>query len=179
MVEELINWYQQTHTNYQSDNLPIEPDSKSALIELNSNMLKPIVSHFGKLQITYGFTSFQLLKYIKKYSPGHMAPELDQHASHELNSRNNRICKRDGVACDIVVAGYEDKMHIIAEYIINELPFDRLYFYGSDRPLHISFGPEHSRYLNVMLTKANGLRGIGKGAKKDKAIILLNESIKI
>jgi hypothetical protein len=57
-----------------------------------------------------------------------MSPEIDQHATHELNSRGNQICKLDGTACDILVAGYEKQMHIIAQYIITELPFDRLYF---------------------------------------------------
>ncbi|GLS89950.1 hypothetical protein GCM10007916_10170 [Psychromonas marina] len=110
-------------------------------------------------------------------SPGDMAPELDQHAAFELNSMSNRICKRDGAACDIFVEGYENQMYIIAEYVINELPFDRCYFYRSDRPIHITFDPEHKRYLHVKQRDENGKRNVGKGATGEKALTLLQNSI--
>jgi hypothetical protein len=176
-VKQLINWHTQKHTRFQGDNTPTNADSTVQLNLLISQLLNPLEKQFGELTITYGFTSFALLNYIKKNSPSHMAPEIDQHASHELNSRDNRICKRDGAACDIYVSGYENRMHIIAQYIITELPFDRLYFYGKDRPIHFSFGPEHKRYLHVKHTNSQGIRDVGKGAKASKAILLLNESI--
>ena len=178
-LEQLINWHKQKHTSFQEDNSPLLADSINQLEQLVCKILTPIEKQFGKITITYGFTSFALLKFIKKNSPGHMAPQLDQHASHELNTRNNRICKRDGAACDIYVAGYENQMHIIAKHIINELPFDRLYFYGSDRPIHVTFGPDHLRYLHVKQTNDQDIRNVGKGAEKNKAVLLLNESITI
>ena len=36
-------------------------------------------------------------------------------------------------------------MREVADWIIENLPFDRLYFYGSDRPIHVSFGPSNQR----------------------------------
>ncbi|ABM04241.1 hypothetical protein Ping_2520 [Psychromonas ingrahamii 37] len=140
-------------------------ESQQALQQFSANILFPLEQKFHKINITYGFTSFELLKYIKKNSPGEISPERDQHAAHELNSRGNRICKRDGAACDIVVAGYENQMQLIAQYIITELPFDRLYFYGKNRPLHVSFGPLHKRYLYVKERDNNGKRNAGKGDK--------------
>ncbi|MDA7747397.1 hypothetical protein N8878_08745 [Psychromonas sp.] len=135
-IKKLICWYERKHTTYVGENTPIKNESIDALNDLMQHLLEPIQNKFGEVTITYGFTSFELLKYIKKHSPGDMAPELDQHASFEVNSKGNRICKRDGAACDIFVEGFENQMHIIAEFVINELPFDRLYFYGSDRPIH-------------------------------------------
>jgi hypothetical protein len=172
---ELLNWFQQKHINYQGINQPLAEESQQALQQLCTNILFPLEEKFHEITITYGFTSFELLKYIKKNSPGDMSPEIDQHAAHELNSRDNRICKRNGAACDIVVAGYEKQMHIIAQYIITELPFDRLYFYGKDRPLHVSFGSEHKRYVHVKERDHNGKRNVGRGATGNKALTLLQK----
>jgi hypothetical protein len=36
--------------------------------------------------------------------------------------------------------------------------FDRLYFYGEDRPLHVSVGPDESRAITAMLPSASGRR---------------------
>lgn len=177
MNNKLINWFQQKHSDYQCENQPLSENSQLALQQLNDNILTPLQAHFGELTITYGFTSFELLKYIKKNSPGDMAPELDQHAAYELNSRGNKICKREGAACDIFVSGYENQMHIVAQYVINELPFDRLYFYGKDRPIHISFGPDNSKYLHVKRRDEHGKRNMGKGATGNKATALLQNSI--
>lgn len=174
---QLYNWYKYKHTNYQGDNYAIQNKTKQILIDLENKILIPINKEFGKVIITYGFTSFELLKYIKKYSPGDMAPELDQHASFEVNSKGNRICKRDGAACDIFVEGFDNQMHIIAEFIINELPFDRLYFYGSNRPIHVSFGPDHKRYLHVKHRDEQGKRNVGKGSSGIKALSLLQNSL--
>jgi hypothetical protein len=32
----------------------------------------------------------------------------------------------------------------VARFIVERLPFDRLYIYGSDRPLHVSVGPQQA-----------------------------------
>ncbi|GAM62963.1 hypothetical protein JCM19232_4640 [Vibrio ishigakensis] len=60
-------------------------------------------------------------------------------------------------------------MHKVALYITQNLPFDRLYFYGKDRPLHVSFGPDQSRYIQYRRTKENGDRVLAKVVKIDKA----------
>uniref|UniRef100_UPI000B353111 hypothetical protein n=1 Tax=Thaumasiovibrio occultus TaxID=1891184 RepID=UPI000B353111 len=138
--------------------------SKQQLEILSGTILQPLHSQFGAINITYGFTSQALLRYILKNSPGDMAPRVDQHASMELNSRGNRICRRDGAACDFVVAGYEHRMDEIAKYICKYLPFDRLYFYGKRRPLHISIGPENTHYALLRKTGNDGRRVNSKSA---------------
>lgn len=177
MQDKLIHWHKSKHPLYKGENLPINQQSTQALNALTEQILNPLERVFGEVIITYGFTTLLLLKYIKKNSPGDMAPELDQHAALEVNSRGTRICKRDGAACDIYIKGYENQMHLIAQHVINELPFDRLYYYGKDRPIHISYGPDNARYLHVKERDKQGKRNLGKGAKGDKAITLLAHSI--
>ena len=111
-IKKLICWYERKHTNYVGENTPIKNESIDALNDLMQHLLEPIQNKFGEVTITYGFTSFELLKYIKKHSPGDMAPELDQHASFEVNSKGNRICKRYGAACDIFVEGFEKEFRL-------------------------------------------------------------------
>jgi hypothetical protein len=41
---------------------------------------------------------------------------------------------------------------------VANLPFDRLYFYGDDRPLHLSYGPENARAAFAMLPGPGGRR---------------------
>ncbi len=42
-------------------------------------------------------------------------------------------------------------MGTIAKYIVKHSPFDRLYFYGRNKPLHVSIGPENSQFIQYML----------------------------
>ncbi|WP_239670717.1 hypothetical protein [Vibrio variabilis] len=58
---------------------------------------------------------------------------MDQHASMEYNSKGNRICKRDGAACDFYIEDQTGQMDKVAKYIIGHLPFDRLYYYGRNK----------------------------------------------
>ena len=44
----------------------------------------------------------------------------------------------------------------VAVWICRNTAFDRLYFYGDDRPLHVSVGPENSRQIVVMRLHASG-----------------------
>ena len=46
----------------------------------------------------------------------------------------------------------------VAEWIMTTLPFDRLYFYEADRPLHVSFGPNNSREAIEMRRQPSGRR---------------------
>ncbi|WP_226421870.1 hypothetical protein [Vibrio sp. E14] len=83
----------------------------------------------------------------------------------EMNAHGNRICKRDGAACDVIVEGYESNMGEIAKYICNNLEFDRLYFYGESKPTHISIGPNNTRYALIRKTRDDGVRVNTKSAK--------------
>jgi len=155
----VINWHQPRYPNI--DNRPNE-DSLNALRDLCLNILVPLHNHFGGFHVTYGFTSHKLLSQVKKLNPTHIAPNLDQHASYEVNTKGNIICDRGGAACDIFVTGFENRMYDVANWIADNSPFDRIYLYGNDRPIHISYGPEHNRFIQVMNTNKAGKRIPGK-----------------
>ena len=44
-------------------------------------------------------------------------------------------------------------MREVAKWIAGNCPFDRMYFYGSDKPLHVSVGPERSGNIYELVTK--------------------------
>jgi hypothetical protein len=56
-----------------------------------------------------------------------------------VNRRGKAICARGGAACDLLVE--DEDMRGVANWILANLPFDRMYFYGSDRPIHLSYAP--------------------------------------
>ncbi|WP_242024511.1 hypothetical protein [Trichocoleus sp. FACHB-591] len=72
---------------------------------------------------------------------GRVAPSRDQHMAHEVNRNGKYYCDRLGAACDFYILGLESDR--LVEWILEQrLPFDSLYYYGSDRPIHISYGPQ-------------------------------------
>lgn len=58
-------------------------------------------------------------------------------------------------------------MDVIARFIVNSLHFDRLYFYGKNKPIHISIGPEQSHYALIRIRRTDGLRINKKSGKGD------------
>ena len=38
------------------------------------------------------------------------------------------------------------------------IEFDRLYYYGPDRPIHVSYGPQNARKAYVMTLSRTGAR---------------------
>jgi DNA phosphorothioation-associated putative methyltransferase len=126
----------QTQARTGCPNVPRSAQTYNALHALAVQILDPVIEYFGGIRLTYGFCSAELARAI----PGRIAPELDQHASHEVNRRGNLICARGGAACDFVVE--DEDMLEVADWIIANLAFDRLYVYGADRPIHVSWGPE-------------------------------------
>lgn len=131
-------------------NLPIQAESYNALYDLAVKILDPLIEYFGAVQLTYGFCSPELAKNIN----GKIAPKLDQHAAYEVGRGGNPVCDRGGGACDLLVE--DENMREVADWIIETLPFDRLYFYGIARPIHISFGPQHSRAAYEMFQTESG-----------------------
>jgi hypothetical protein len=125
----------ETQARLALPNIPLNPDSYNALHDLTVKLLDPIVDYFGAIRFSYGFCSAALGAHIK----ARVAPELDQHSAHEVNRRGKPICARGGAACDFLVE--DEDMRGVADWIIANLPFDRLYFYGKDRPLHLSYSP--------------------------------------
>lgn len=84
------------------------------------------------VKLSYGFSSPELARRI----PSRIAPKLDQHAACELNRHGQPVCPRLGAAVDFLVE--DEDMEDVARWIIANLPFDRLYYYGKDRPVHVS-----------------------------------------
>lgn len=171
--QSLINWYKSRHDFLQS-NEPIHGSSILALEELVGEVLLPINRTLGKPIITYGFTSFPLKKFIQKASPSGTAPTLDQHSSHETNSVGKQICSRGGAACDFFVEGVATSD--LVRFITQRLNYDRIYYYGNNRPLHVSIHlTEPLKHLQIMCASENGRRYPGKKAFGGQAEILAED----
>jgi DNA phosphorothioation-associated putative methyltransferase len=141
----------ETQLRLRLDNTPRSPDTYNALYALATQVLDPVVDYFGAIKLTYGFSSSKLASAIKSK----IAPSLDQHASCEVVARSGKmVCSRGGAACDFIVE--DEDMREVAEWIITNIEFDRLYFYGADRPIHISYGPENTRYAAEMHRSPSG-----------------------
>lgn len=133
-------------------NLPRSLNSYHALRDLAEKVLDPVIDWYGSIELTYGFCSPELARQI----PGRIAPSLDQHAAHELNRSGKPICPRLGAAVDFLVQ--EEDMYEVARWVAANTPFDRLYVYGRDQPIHVSYGPERKREVWEMTKGADGRR---------------------
>ncbi len=140
----------ETQQRLKLANIPLRAESYNALYDLATQILDPLIDYFGAIRLTYGFSSAALAKNI----PGRIAPELDQHAACEHGHSGKPICSRGGAACDFIVD--DENMRDVAEWIVSNLPFDRLYFYGDERPLHVSFAPSKSRAAYEMRRTSSG-----------------------
>ncbi|WP_321952610.1 DNA phosphorothioation-associated putative methyltransferase [Paraburkholderia bannensis] len=142
----------ETQAAWNLENTPTDPDSFNALSDLARNVLDPVIDYFGMVELTYGFCSPQLATRIT----GRISPGLDQHAAHERNRRGRYICSRLGAACDFVVR--DEDMAAVVDWMIDNVSFDRLYFYGSDRPIHVSYSATPSRQVVDMIELPGGKR---------------------
>ncbi|MDP3165085.1 MAG: DNA phosphorothioation-associated putative methyltransferase [Hydrogenophaga sp.] len=131
-------------------NLPLNPATYNALHDLATLILDPVIEYFGAIQLTYGFSSAELTRNIQRG----IAPKLDQHAACERGPRGTFVCERGGAACDFVVE--DEDMREVAEWIVANTPFDRLYFYGSNRPVHVSFSSPPARQAFAMISSPTG-----------------------
>lgn len=146
----------ETQQRTQLPNRPLAAATYNALHALAVQVLDPVIEYFGSIRLTYGFCSPALGKHISR----RVAPRLDQHACHEVGERGRRICARDGAACDFIVD--DEDMEEVAAWIAANVPFDRMYLYGSDKPLHVSHGPHRSRSIFRMKeTTAGALVPVG------------------
>ncbi len=140
----------ETWESTRIDNRPKLPDSYTSLYELAVNVLDPVIEYFGMIKITYGFCSPDLARNIH----GRIDPKLDQHASCELNLRGRLVCQRKGAAVDLLVE--DEDMRGVAHWIATNTRFDRLYVYGRDRPIHVSYGPDFSGSIVEMRASREG-----------------------
>lgn len=147
----------QTYRHYASqiDPFPHNPNETIPALEaLCQCIVDPIIGQFGpeQFRLTYGFCSADLKRWLAKKDPvtgvkhGKVSPQRDQHMAHEKNRNGHYFCSRLGAACDFQIAGLPSD-ELVAWIVGRRLPFDSLYFYGSARPIHISFGPQHKRDL--------------------------------
>ncbi len=136
-----------------------------AIQDLNTFIIEPIIDCFGieNFRLTYGFCSPDLKKYLEKKDPitgqknGRIAPSLDQHMAHEVNKNGKYYCNRLGAACDFFILNTPSEQ--IVEWILQaKLPFDSLYFYGTHRPIHISYGSQHKRDIWTFNTSGQPTR---------------------
>ena len=142
----------ETQSRLQTPNVPVRPETYNALHDLSTAILDPVVEYFGAIRLTHGFGSRELSRHI----PSRIAPRLDQHAAYELDRQGNMICPRGGAACDFIVD--DEDMEEVAQWIMANLPFDRLYYYGKDRPIHVSYAEVPEGMAYEMKAAANGRR---------------------
>lgn len=152
LIECGATWHRLARDNTPIDNVPLQPGSWFSLSQLATCLLDPLQDRFGKIQLTYGFCSRSLQRHIQAGPRPGISPSNDQHAACELNSRGKPICRNPGAACDLHVVGMEDQMDEVAHWIIDNLAFDALYYYGCTRPLHLSWGPEMRKMTVLMRT---------------------------
>lgn len=114
-------------------NMPTQQKTLQALSGIAKNILDPLTEHFAKPRLTYGLScAANSLKISSR-----IAPKRDQHASHELNASGRPICELGGAAVDFYIPGVDAAT--IAIFVARSLPFDAMYYYGKDKPLHVSW----------------------------------------
>jgi len=64
------------------------------------------------------------------------------------------ICPRLGAAVDFIVE--DEDMREVARWVTANTPCDRLCCYGPGLPIHVSYGPDHSRQIVEMRPTAAG-----------------------
>ena len=144
----------QTQSRTGLPNLPKKFESYDALQCLAIHILDPIIDYYGSIKLFYGFSSRELTKEIALKHAPKIAPALDQHAAHELNSKGKLICDRLGASCDFIIE--DEDMEEVMNWIRETLPFDRMYFYGKESPIHVSYGPDNKREVIEMKENEQG-----------------------
>ncbi|MFQ2517993.1 hypothetical protein ACK32E_19405 [Aeromonas caviae] len=139
----------ETWQQMQCENVPEQEASWLAYQALAQKLLDPLVEQFGMPILTFGFCGHRLRRAIQGKPQPRIAPRLDQHAACELNRHGQLICHRQGAAIDLIYPARSSAQ--IANWLACHTPFDRLYFYGSERPLHLTHGPEQSRTMTQLI----------------------------
>ncbi|BAZ18897.1 hypothetical protein NIES4071_107820 (plasmid) [Calothrix sp. NIES-4071] len=143
-----------TYKKYASqiDPFPSNSGSITAIKNLCEHIIDPIIDYFGEenFQLTYGFCSKDLKRYLEKKDPatnqknGRIDPSTDQHMALETNRNGQYYCKRPGASCDFLITNVPSNQ--VVDWILHaHLKFDSLFYYGETRPIHISYGLEHKR----------------------------------
>jgi len=72
--------------------------------------------------------------------------------AHEVNRNGRHFCQRLGAACDFRILNLPSN-NLVAWIVVQGLPFNSLYFYGANRPIHISYGPQHKQDIWAFTSK--------------------------
>ncbi|NJR72944.1 MAG: hypothetical protein HC773_03115 [Scytonema sp. CRU_2_7] len=141
-----------TYNRYQDliNPYPQNPDSVGAIEKLFTYLINPIIDRyrFENFQLTYGFSSVDLIKYLNCKDPvtgqknGRICPAVDQHAAHERRN-GTYICRHLGAACDFRIKDVSSSE--VTRWIVGNLDYDSLYFYGCDRSIHLSYAQVNKR----------------------------------
>jgi len=75
-----------------------------------------------------------------------------------------------GIACDFIVE--DESMLEVTRWVGSHTNFDRLYFYGDDRPIHVSVGPENSKQVTLMLPSKTSNRRVPRSMTVDQFLAL-------
>jgi hypothetical protein len=169
------SWHAWAAAGMVLPNRPVQQATWDAIRKMQSTLLRPLHERFGVVILTYGFVGAELIKVVRKRAADggwlpSVSPANDQHAGHELNTRGHRICKHDGMAVDLRVPGVSSE--VVAQWVIESLPFDALYLYGADRPFHLSWASAPRGMVIHMLPTTGGrlipkviVKGRGKGRR--------------
>lgn len=184
----------QTYRKYADQIAPYPENPEEtipALEALCQHILDPVIAHFGKerFDLTYGFCSKDLKRFLAQkdletgIKNGRVDPSRDQHMAHEKNRNGKYYCDRLGAACDFRIVGLESvgkafpKKNRLVEWILEQrLPFDSLYYYGSDsrsetlreRPIHISYGSQKKSIWAFTQTEVPTRKGIEQWLEQAK-----------
>jgi hypothetical protein len=142
-------------------NLPRERATLDGIRVLCDEVLDPVWDRFGPIELTYGFSSAAFARRVRRG----IAPALDQHAGAERARTGRPICARGGQAVDFRAS--PNTLAVIARFVATELRFDRLYYYGPDRPFHVSAGPDHSRQITILHMSPGGYIYPRRGSSAD------------
>jgi hypothetical protein len=165
LIECGKTWRRLSAKGVTIENVPNSPHTIAALRQLCLEILDPVVDSFGPIELTYGFCSIALSTKICS----DVAPSLDQHASHETRRTGKHVCQRLGAAVDFKVPNRSSAE--VGSWIVQQTRFDRLYYYGPRRPLHVSCGPQDSRAIVIMKRGQDGRR-IPRVVRRDAFIEL-------
>lgn len=129
-------------------NIPKQIETYQSIDQITAEILEPVEREFGKIYLTYGYSSQSLVKAIKQNTYPNITPSGDQHSGSELNRNGNLICDRKGIAADFYIGGINSL--IVAQWVAKNTSFDRLYFYSPHSPFHVSIGPENNKKIMYM-----------------------------
>ncbi len=143
-----------TWNAYRIDNRPRQRATYEAMRGVSERVLDAVHDEFGSVEITYAFASRELDKLVHLQPNAQTSRSHDQHAGCELNKNGKPFCKRLGLGVDFHVRGINSAN--VARWVATNTDFDRLYFYGTERPIHVSVGPDNKRQLTAMKKLESG-----------------------